>query len=145
MPRPRPWDGPSAVLHGVRASHEPARADLIADRRLFPDAVLEAEDDSAPVAWQAGGRAGFRLGQLGAGPGVVLQCFRSSYRLIPEGPESLADEDRRLLATILRVMDLRCGVLFDFTMANRLEIADHMSEDPAYEFDLCRHSSARGD
>ena len=96
---------------------------------FFPDAALEAEDDSAPVAWQAGGRASFRLGEPGAGPGVVLQCFRSRYRLIPEGPASLADEDRRLLATILRVMDLRFRAMFDLTMANRLEIADHMPED----------------
>src|SRR5262249_26894844 len=72
---------------------------------------------------------GFRLGEPGLGPGVVLQCFRSRYRLIPAGPASLADEERRLLATILRVMDLRFRALFDRTMASRLGIADHMPED----------------
>jgi hypothetical protein len=36
---------------------------------FFPDAILEAEEDSAPVAWQAGGRASFRLGEPGGRSG----------------------------------------------------------------------------
>jgi len=37
---------------------------------FFPDATLEPEDDSSPVAWQGEGRTSFRLGEPGAGPGV---------------------------------------------------------------------------
>lgn len=96
---------------------------------FFPDATLESEDDSSPVAWHEEGRASFRVGEPGAGPGVVVQCFRSRYRLLPRGPVPLADEERRLLATIVRVMDLRFRAMFDLTMANRLEIAEQMPED----------------
>jgi hypothetical protein len=104
---------------------------------FFPDAVLELEGDSAPVAGQAGGRASFHLAEPGPGRGVVIHCFRSRFRLIPEAPASLADEDRRLLATILRVMDLRFRAMFDLTMANRLELADHMPEDLVVAEHLC--------
>jgi CheY-like chemotaxis protein len=110
---------------------------------FFPETALEVQGESATVAWQAGGSASFRLGEPGAGPGVVLQCFRSRYRLIPEGPASLADEDRRLLMTILRVMDLRFRAMFDLTMADRLEFADHMPEDLVVAEHLCPSAPGR--
>src|SRR5439155_24575100 len=84
---------------------------------------------ASPVAWRGAGPANFRLGDPAEGPGVVLKCFRSRYRLVPDETPAFTPEERRLLETILRVMDLRFRALFDLTMANRLEIADHMPED----------------
>lgn len=62
---------------------------------FFPDAALEAENEAGPVAWQEGGRANFRLGDPAERSGVVLQCFRSRYRLAPEEPAPFTAEARR--------------------------------------------------
>lgn len=96
---------------------------------FFPDTTLNAEADTITVTWQATSRASFRLGDPSQGGGLVLQCFRSRYRLVPVGPAPLGAEERLLLATILRVADLRFRAMFDLTMSNRLELADHMPED----------------
>lgn len=109
---------------------------------FFPDATMEVAGDRSFIDWDGSPQdEHYRLADDPDGLGVVIEWFRSRYLFLPGSPTPFLLAERRLIAAILKTLDLRFRGLFDLDMANRLErfhynqedliISDYLGEDDA--------------
>ena len=97
---------------------------------FFPDAVLQLEGDRSPINWElATDRPNFAVAEDPDGIGVLIDWFGSRYLFQPASPVPLLRSERRLVETIVRVLDLRFRTLMDADAVDRTELFDYALED----------------
>ena len=97
---------------------------------FFPDATLHLEGDRSPIRWETRpDRPNFAIGADPDGIGLIIDWFGSHYTFQPASPVPLLGSERRLVETIVRVLDLRFRTLIDADAVDRTELFDYALED----------------
>ena len=124
-PRPDRPTHPSSRLVGLYQALLRQQLD-----HFFPDATLHLEGDSSPIQWEVrSGRPNYAFGDDPSGIGAVIEWFGSRYVFQPSSPVPLLASERRLVETIVRVLDLRFRTLIDADAVDRIELFDFALED----------------
>lgn len=97
---------------------------------FFPDAILEPGGDRSFIEWEGPGvQENFRFGDDPAGLGMEIEWFRTRYLFLPSSPAPFLDSERRMIETIVRVLDRRFRAMFDLAVADRVELFHYAIED----------------
>ena len=97
---------------------------------FFPDAALKPAGDRSYIRWEGPShRANYRLSDEPDGLGVEIEWFRTHYLLVPGRPAPFLPAERRVIASILRVLDDRFRSLFDPAVAQGTELLHYALED----------------
>ena len=97
---------------------------------FFPDAVLESVSGRSVIDWaNSQNRSIFHMNDDPDGLGLRIEFFRTQYRLLPGNPSPFLDSERKLVATILRVMEIRYRAMYDPAAALQYELFHHPLED----------------
>ncbi len=97
---------------------------------FFPDAVLDVGGDRSAIEWDGSPeRPHYRIADEQDGLGIELEWFGTRYLFQPGSPTPFWPSERRLVAVILRVLDLRFRGLYDLHVAHRAERFHYVLED----------------
>src|SRR4051794_11443935 len=97
---------------------------------FFPDAILDAGGDRSFINWDgAHDEEHYRMLEDPDGLGVQIEWFRTRYLFQPASPSPFLPAERRLIATILKGLDLRFRGLFDLGDEHRSERFPPVLED----------------
>lgn len=97
---------------------------------FFPDAVLEPAGDRSFIALDDAARsANYRLDDDPAGIGVEIELFRTRHLLTPGRPSPFLPSERRVVESVMRVLDRRFRSLFDPESAHRAELLQYDVQD----------------
>jgi hypothetical protein len=97
---------------------------------FFPDATLAVEGDRSLLNWDGATRQDhYRLADDPDGLGVVIEWFGTRYVFQPSSPTPFLPAQRRLIALVLKTLDLRFRGLFDLDVTHRLERFHYVLED----------------
>jgi DNA integrity scanning protein DisA with diadenylate cyclase activity len=97
---------------------------------FFPDAILDAGGDRSFINWDGvKDEEHYRILEDPDGLGVQIEWFRTRYLFQPGSPSPFLPAERRLIATILKALDLRFRGLFDLEVEHRSERFHHLLED----------------
>jgi len=97
---------------------------------FFPDATLQLEGDRSAIHWETEpGRPNYALDDDPDGLGVLIDWFGSRYLFMPASPVPFLESEKRLIHTILRVLDLRFQALVGTKPADQTELFGYAIED----------------
>ncbi|WP_169977260.1 diadenylate cyclase [Tautonia rosea] len=97
---------------------------------FFPDSRLRLEGDHSPIHWNARpDEPNYHLLSDPDGLDLIIDWFGSRYVFQPVSPVPLLSSERRLVETIVRVLDLRFRTLIDIDAVDRTELFDYALED----------------
>jgi DNA integrity scanning protein DisA with diadenylate cyclase activity len=97
---------------------------------FFPDALLEVGGDRSFIEWdESPFQQNYQIEDDHDGLGIVIEWFRTQYVFQPSSPAPFLPSERRLIATVLRALDLRFRGLFDPAVAHRLDRFHYVLED----------------
>ncbi len=97
---------------------------------FFPDAVLDSGGDRSMIhAEGMGDRTNYRLVDDPSSLGVELEWFQTRYLLQPSSPTPFLPAEKRLIETILRLLDHRFRMMFDPKVGPRGETFHAAIED----------------
>ncbi len=97
---------------------------------FFPDASLIVEGDRSLLNWDGSlNEEHHQMTDDPDGLGVVIDWFGSRYVFQPGSPTPFLPAQRRLIAILLKTLDLRFRGLFDLDVAHRLERFHYVLED----------------
>lgn len=116
--------GPSSKVVGVYQMF--LRRSL---EHFFPDAILDLASDRSFINWDGLDQERFRISDDPDGLGVEIEWLRSLYLFQPGSPIPFLPSERRLIETIVRVLDVRFQAMFDAEVANRAELFQYAFED----------------
>jgi hypothetical protein len=89
---------------------------------FFPDAVLDTGGDRSVIhAEGMAHRPNYRLVDDPSGVGVEIEWFQTRYLLQPGSPTPFLPAEKRLVETILRLLDARFRTMFDPKAGPRIE------------------------
>lgn len=105
---------------------------------FFPDILLEAAGDRSIIrlAGRRSGHVNFVLDDDPDGFVLHLDYFGSTYTITPGAPIPFSAAERRLITSILTVLDLRFRTLFDPEVAQHAELMQFAVEDLCVAHDL---------
>ncbi len=97
---------------------------------FFPDAVLDSGGDRSVIHWEGGTHhANYQTFDDPNGLGIEIDWFQTRYMLQPNSPTPFLPAERRLVAVILRLLDLRFRSMFDPQMSQLTELFHYAIED----------------
>lgn len=97
---------------------------------FFPDALIEAAGDRSFIELhQPGRRSIFRVSDDAEGLGVEVELFRTRYHLTPGSPSPFLPSERRLVRSILRVLERRYAAIYDAQSAELGPLLQSEAED----------------
>jgi hypothetical protein len=97
---------------------------------FFPDARLEPGGDRSFINLEGPPNHGnYQFADDPDGLGVAIEWFRTRYLFEPSSPAPFLPSERRLIETVVRVLDLRFRSMFDLAVANRAELFEYAVED----------------
>ena len=98
---------------------------------FFPDAILDSQAHQSVIDLEGGAsyRSNYRFSEEANGLGIEIEWFRTRYLLTPGSPSPFLPSERRLIETIVRVLDQRLRAMFDPDVANRTEMYHYAVED----------------
>lgn len=97
---------------------------------FFPDALLEPAGDRSfihPEPLPEG--VNFRQSDDTDGLGIEIEWFRTRYVFLPGSPTPFLPSERRLIRSILRMLDTRFQTMFDQATVNRSDLFHYAIED----------------
>jgi hypothetical protein len=98
---------------------------------FFPDATLETIGDRSFIQVDANPakRANFRVADDSDGVGLIIEWFRTRYLLFPGSPSPFLPTERRLIESVVRLLDRRFRALWDPEVAQREDLFHYPVED----------------
>jgi hypothetical protein len=97
---------------------------------FFPDATIEpASDRSFIELEQPGRRSIFRVQDDPVGIGLEIELFRTRYLMMPGSPSPFLPSERRLVRSILRVLERRYSAIYDVHSAELAPVLQSEAED----------------
>ncbi|MDX2038981.1 MAG: hypothetical protein SFX72_20210 [Isosphaeraceae bacterium] len=97
---------------------------------FFPDARLEPAGDRSFIFGEGGpDRVNYRIADDPNGLGVEIEWFRSRYLIVPGSPTPFLPSERRLIRSILRILDFRYRSMYDTDAGQRSDLFHFAVED----------------
>lgn len=97
---------------------------------FYPDAALEAAGDRSIIRWEGPAQhPNYRIDDDPNGLGVEIEWFQTRYIFLPGSPTPFLPDERRLIETIVRLLDLRFRSMFDPRVATRSDMFHYAIED----------------
>ena len=97
---------------------------------FFPDSVLDSGGDRSVIQWEGGThQANYQTFDDPNGLGIEVDWFRTRYLLQPNSPTPFLPAERRLVAVILNLLDIRYRSMFDPQMTQLTDLFHYAIED----------------